>query len=471
MPVNFVKGFESLHAESAPTPLPLSGTLPEWLSGSLLRTGPSLFEIGKEKYLHWFDGLAMLHRFAIGNGEITYSNKFLQGNSYKAAMQTGKIVAPEFATLPKRSLLGRIKALTKALEADNAAVNVTQIAGDYLAITELPALVKFDPQTLQTKGHFTYGDNLSMQVSSAHPHYDFSRKLFISYGIKFSRTSEYLIFSIAEGSTQRNLIATLPVKAASYMHSFAITENYIILVEFPLYFNVILLGLSLKSFIGSTSWKPQEGTRFLVINKSDGKLVKTYQGEAFFSFHHINAYEENGDIVMDLSAYPDNSIIDSFYLDKLRHPVGKILPAAEFRRYRLPATGTHADYETLVNEEFDLPRINYAANNSRSYRYTYGASVRKDRPNEFFNQLVKVDVENRTTKTWYADDCYPGEPVFVAKRGADEDSGVLLSVVLDGNRGKSFLLVLDANTFEEIARAETPHLIPFNFHGQFFSGV
>jgi carotenoid cleavage dioxygenase-like enzyme len=44
---------------------------------------------------------------------------------------------------------------------------------------------------------------------------------------------------------------------------------------------------------------------------------------------------------------------------------------------------------------------------------------------------------------------------------------VVLSVVLDSRAGRSFLLVLDAVSFEELARAEAPHHIPFGFHGQF----
>ena len=44
----------------------------------------------------------------------------------------------------------------------------------------------------------------------------------------------------------------------------------------------------------------------------------------------------------------------------------------------------------------------------------------------------------------------------------------MLSVVLDTNAGRSFLLVLDAGSFEEMARADAPHHIPFGFHGQYF---
>jgi carotenoid cleavage dioxygenase-like enzyme len=85
--------------------------------------------------------------------------------------------------------------------------------------------------------------------------------------------------------------------------------------------------------------------------------------------------------------------------------------------------------------------------------------------------LVKVDVTDGSYRSWAQDGAWAGEPVFVPRPGADgaEDAGVVLSVVLDADAGRSFLLVLDAQSFEEIARAQAPHHIPFGFHGQFFS--
>jgi carotenoid cleavage dioxygenase-like enzyme len=41
-------------------------------------------------------------------------------------------------------------------------------------------------------------------------------------------------------------------------------------------------------------------------------------------------------------------------------------------------------------------------------------------------------------------------------------------VVLDPVDDRSFLLVLDADTFAERARATVPHAIPFGFNGQYF---
>jgi carotenoid cleavage dioxygenase-like enzyme len=83
--------------------------------------------------------------------------------------------------------------------------------------------------------------------------------------------------------------------------------------------------------------------------------------------------------------------------------------------------------------------------------------------------MVKIDIDQRLAHTWYQEGQYPGEPVFIPAPDAQaEDEGVILSVVLDSAAGRSYLLVLDAQRFTELARAEVPQHIPFGFHGQFF---
>ena len=39
---------------------------------------------------HWFDGLAMLHRFAIGDGRVSYANRFLREPLVPAAQEHGR---------------------------------------------------------------------------------------------------------------------------------------------------------------------------------------------------------------------------------------------------------------------------------------------------------------------------------------------------------------------------------------------
>jgi beta,beta-carotene 9',10'-dioxygenase len=61
-----------------------------------------------------------------------------------------------------------------------------------------------------------------------------------------------------------------------------------------------------------------------VIDKETGAIVRRAETEACFSFHHVNAFKEDGAVVLDLVAYPDARIIDALYLDELR--AGKAVP-------------------------------------------------------------------------------------------------------------------------------------------------
>ncbi|CAG8679156.1 10662_t:CDS:1, partial [Scutellospora calospora] len=71
---------------------------------------------------------------------------------------------------------------------------------------------------------------------------------------------------------------------------------------------------------------------------------------------------------------------------------------------------------------------------------------------------------------WGSENHYPSEAVFVPRPGKinDEDDGVLLSIVFDSENNKSLLLILDARTMNELARADLPQVVPLSFgHGAF----
>ncbi len=465
---HFDIGFTTLNQEIVCDALPVRGTLPSWLSGTLLRTGPAQFEVGQEHYRHWFDGLAMLHRFSFHAGAVSYANRFLQSKTYQANREAGTITYGEFATDPCRSLFKRLATTFTREVSDNANVSISKLGEDFVALTEVPLPVMFDPQTLETLGVFAFDDTLAGQVTTAHPHYDPHLHTGINYLAHLSGKSSYNVYAITEGDRQRRLLGTIPTEEPAYMHSFGMTEHYVVLAEYPLVVNPLSMLLSGKPFIENYHWKPERGTHFLVLDKRDGSLVGRYESEPFFAFHHVNAFERENEVVVDLSAYPDATIIQDLYLENLIGPDSRAVSDGQLRRYRIPLGGAISGYDVLSEESFDLPRINYAQSNGRDYRFAYGASRRKETLDDFQHQLVKVDVHTRETQRWFEEDCYPGEAIFVAAPDATgEDEGVLLSVVLDGKKGTSFLLVLDATSFRELARASVPHHIPFSFHGMY----
>ena len=266
-----------------------------------------------------------------------------------------------------------------------------------------------------------------------------------------------------------------------YYHSFGMTENYFIHVENPLfmsniawfalmkimdwaYFDMIKEDISKPSIISLIDWKT-------------GKLVQRYIAEHFFVFHHINAYEDGNEIVMDLSGYDDGSVIHDLYLRNLKiEQTFRKSPPASLRRYRLPVAPTlesknplvlpkgndGLDYE-LIFGDFELARINYFKFNTKPYKYAYGVAFR-------MQGLAKVNVETKESIAWKEKGTVASEPVFVeAPDAKEEDDGVILSMVIGLGGKKSFLLILDAKMFKEIARAEVQYQFAPSLHGDFWS--
>lgn len=437
-------GFRTLEHETALAALPVEGELPAWLAGTLVRTGPAKFEVGGRSYRHWFDGLAMLHRFAFADGAVSYANRYLESRAYAAARDEGRIAYSEFATDPCRSLFRKAATLFSPPRfGDNANVSVDRIGDELVALSETPLPVVFDPETLATLG---VGAPAPGQLTIAHPHRHPRTGERVSYATHFGPVTTYRIYS------EREELTRIVVNRPAYMHSFAITERHLVLAEFPFVALPVAIPLSGRPFIENYRWRPRRGTRFRIVDLETGKL-RTAHGPAFFAFHHVNAFEEDGDIVVDVCAYDDAEIVGALYLDRLRSEAP--LPAPELRRYRIGADGV--EVERLADVGLELPRIDYKHDNGRPYRYVYGVGPRA--AGDFLNQIVKVDVVVKTARTWHEEGAFPGEPVYV--------NGVLLSVVLDAE--SSFLLVLDAGDLRELARARVPHHIPFGFHGRYLT--
>jgi beta,beta-carotene 9',10'-dioxygenase len=462
-PADYALGFSSLTDETVLDELPQSGEMPQWLNGSLLRTGPALFEVGERKMRHWFDGQAMLHRFTVAGGKVSYANRFLEGRAYRAARE-GEIAYSEFATDPCRSLFKRAQALFAPGTAltDNANINVTKLGDRFIAMTETPIPVQFDPETLAAAGVSPY--EVPGHLTTAHPHRDRNSGAMLNYAAKLGPRSSYRFFEVGAEATQPAIVGSVAVREPAYMHSFGLSERWFVLVEFPLVVNPLHLARLNRPYIENYRWRPELGTRLSLLDRVSGEVVDGFETDACFGFHHVNAYDDDGEVVVDICAYSDASVIEDLYLDRLR--AGKPLPDNELVRFRLNLDRKTVTRERLSDQGLELPRINYGLCNERPYRYVWGIYAGDS---GWVERIVKVDTDDGRALSWSRPGQWPSEPVFVARPGGEgEDDGVLLSVVLDGDRGTSSLLVLDARTLEQVAAAETPHHIPYSFHGQFF---
>ena len=457
---NYALGFSTLNKELAPQSVRVQGALPPWLEGTLVRTGPARFEVEQQSLRHWFDGFAMLHAFSFRGGKATYANKFLQSKAYSYAQQHGKIGYREFASDPCRSIFKRFVHMFCRPQngTDNGNVNIAKIADKFVALTEIPLPVAFDLKTLRATGIVEY--DIQGDYTTAHPHYCAQETL--NFVTHFAKNSTYNVYRMSR--TRRTLIGSIPAKKPAYIHSFGLTQNYVIIIEYPFTVTPLCLLATGKPFIENFRWRAQQKTRIMLMHRTTGAFAH-YTAEPFFAFHHINAFEQGENVIIDLCAYEDAAIIQALYLDRLRGTNGDAAPIGQFRRYTISRAS--ASCEVVSDDLAELPRINYEAANAKPYRFAYGLG--RHNPHSFLDKIVKVDIPARSSAVWCEAACYPGEPVFVpGPHAKHEDEGVILSVVLNAKKGVSFLLVLDARTFAEIARCEVPHHIPFGFHGNFY---
>jgi len=313
---------------------------------------------------------------------------------------------------------------------------------------------------------FGYSEALKGQVSTAHPHYDAKRACHYNYIADFGLKSLYRLVSIGDDCAER-LVAALPVERPAYMHSFGMSADHLILTDFPLVVNPLDLRLSGKPFIRNYRWEPERGLTFHVVEKDSGRLVRAAKVDATFAFHHVNSFAGKGGLEVDVIVYPDATIIDQLYLVPLCASA-PITATGKLTRFHIPlASEAAVTRRTLAEVPLELPRINYEAHAGKPYRYVWGTGI--EAKGDFLDSIVKIDTKTGTVAKWYEAGLYPGEPVFVPALSAKaEDDGVLLSIVLDTGKDRSFLLVLDAASLKELARATAPHAIPFHFHGNYF---
>ncbi|MDX2163269.1 MAG: carotenoid oxygenase family protein [bacterium] len=455
--------------------LKVEGTIPDWLTGTLLRNGPGQFEVAHASYPHWFDGQCMMYRYTFQNGRVSFANAFLQSQSYLQDNANGEINFTGVATPTPKGIWPRIVGLFHPKPTDNCNINFDKQAGEYLALTELPASYVIEPFSLDTLELFQYDDTINVDMETAHPHYRDDGTI-INYMLKMGLRSTYEIYHVA-GRT-RTKLASLPRWSPAYMHSFGYTGRYVVLTENPMRLppitGILDVAFQINPFIFNFKWDGTQPTTFTVVDLQTGQVVTQADSDPIYTFHHINSYVEGDEIVHDLAAYRNNDVWKALYLDVLRSDHFMQTPSYIYR-YRIPLNqGKHTTIkpEQIGTVQFELPRINYPAYNAKPYQYAYGVGVQSEQHPDFPNQIAKVDVTSGDAKTWYVEGNYPSESYFVANpAGTAEDDGVVLSTVYNSHTDDSFLLVLDAASFTEIARAPLPYRIPFGFHGMFYPGL
>jgi carotenoid cleavage dioxygenase-like enzyme len=456
-------GFETQREELSGRRLPVDGTIPAWLSGQYVQNGPGQFEIGGTTLDHWFDSLAMVRGFVFDDG-ISYTNRFVRSRDFEFARETGQVRTPFPGTPSDRPVWTRLRQLFAGEFLDNPVVGIARLGDQLAAITESPTALTLDPETLETTGRIDLTAGLDVDTTLGHPHYDPRRGALVNLGVEFGREMRYTLFRRRDGRVERT--ATVDVEDAPYVHSFGLTDRYAVVPSMPFGPNPlsVLLGtVTRRTFVDAFERFDRPG-RFHVIDRETGDTVARPRVDPCFIYHQVNAFEDGESIVLDAISYPDDSAMEGLTVANLRSPDPSV-PRGNLRRFRLPLDGGPATVRTLREGPMEFPVVDYPADLGRAYDRVFVAAGQEGEG--VATTLARVSVPDGEAVTWSEDGCYPGEPMFVRAPPEADSEGVVISVAVTEER--STLLVLDAETMTELARAPLPHRLPYGFHGQFYS--
>lgn len=476
---------------------------------------------------HWFDGFSCVHRFQIdfpdgsSTPKVTYRSRRTVDEYINMVRTTGKLETATFGAKrdPCESFFQKVMSIFvpklkneknvgvtlsinmpgsekvargKPLETSNHTSGIKTLC----AKTDSSALKLIDPETLEPKGYARQSalhPDLRGPFSAAHAKSDPNTGDMYNFNLEFGALGcTYRVFRVSAATGETEILATFPGTPA-YIHSIFLSESYVIVCVWNSHITWNGIGLLWhKNIVDAIApFDPNSKARWYVVDrKSDKGLVATFESDPFFCFHSINAWEEPSasdksktDVIVELSMFENLDVVKRFYYDNIISSIDTPEFNGEKRmsclpmqtRFRLPSVDAGLPPTTPLPAELvfkaekfnsmELGTIN-PAYLLRPHRYTYGCADRLR--STFFDGIVKFDNHTMKSIFWEVEGHTPGEPIFIADpEGTEEDDGILLSVVLDGYKEKSYLLVLKAKDLSVLGRADMHGPMSFGFHGTF----
>ncbi|RUP49150.1 carotene dioxygenase [Jimgerdemannia flammicorona] len=348
-----------------PVKINVAGSLPSWLGGVLYRTGPGKFNIplGDNSMYHIqhpFDGLSLVHRFEFdgSSNTVTYNSRYTAKGVEKRIIERDNTLL-FFGPDPCKTVFDKISSVFHHItgmgkirdrqdndpssEIINVAVTPNYpiprgerfegLGSQGLVVkTDANMVQVLDEVTLEPKKIFTYTDfepDIIGQLSAAHHQEDPATGETVNFVMEMGAMVQFHVFSVSpSGVTTKfepiyqNLVDPDEKRSAlkpAYVHSFSMTEKYIVVPNYPYWFSYG--GLSTLwhgSIYESFFWDGTKPTLFHVLDRETKKHVATFQADAYFAFHTVGAWDEediDGDdvIVFDVCAYESADIIGASF--------------------------------------------------------------------------------------------------------------------------------------------------------------
>ncbi|VFQ75925.1 unnamed protein product [Cuscuta campestris] len=428
----------------------------------------------------------MIHGLRIKDGKATYVSRFVKTSRLKQEQYFGGAKFMKIGDLKGMSgllmvymqmLRAKLKVLDLSYGTGTANTALVYHHKKLLALSEgdKPYVVKvLEDGDLQTLGMMDYDERLTHSFT-AHPKVDPITGEMFTFG--YSTTPPYITYRVVSRGGEMYEPVPITIPEPVMMHDFAITENYAIFMDLPLYFRPKEMVKN-KEFI--FKFDNTKKARFGVLPRyaKNEMLIKWFELPNCFIFHNANAWEEGDEVVLITCR------LENLDLDMVNGPVKKDLEnfANELYEMRFNMKSCQASQKKLSASSVDFPRVNENYT-GRKQRYVYGTILNNIAK---VKGVIKFDLhaEPETMKTQLevggnvqgifdlGPSKFGSEAVFVPRQPGttcEEDDGYLIFFVHDETTGKSAVNVIDAKTMssDPVAVVELPKRVPYGFHAFF----
>jgi all-trans-8'-apo-beta-carotenal 15,15'-oxygenase len=473
---DWASAFRNVTVELDDVPLTAArGEVPAALMGTLYRNGPGRLERGGHWVHHPFDGDGMIAALRFDAGRVQLRNRFVRTEGWQAEETAGRYLY--------RGVFGTAKPggwLANAFDLrlkNIANTHVVRLGDQLLALWEAAEPHALDPDTLETRGLSRLDGLLKPgEAFSAHPHFDpghHGAPRMVTFGVKSGPRSTIRLMEFAAGGSEAGTLLserrdTFP--GFAFLHDFALTPDWAVFLQNAIAFQPLPYLLGQAGAAQCLKSKPGARGSFWLIPRESGAHAgeppRIFEAPEGFVFHHLNAFQEGDEVVVDSIFYGDFPSIgpgtDFRAIDFDTIPEGQLV------RCRLDLATGAVSSERLNERCCEFAMVN-PERQGLPARYSWMAVAERERGNDPLQALMKLDLASGERRVWSAAPRgFVSEPVMVPRPGATaEDDGWLLTLVWNGARCASDLVILDAASMAEVAVMELPLAIPYGLHGSF----
>ena len=439
------------------------GEVPKDLNGMYFRNGPNAFYQPDWRY-HAYDGDGMVHAVQFDHGKVTYRNRWVQTQGLQEERAAG------------HSLWKGLKEPMRQDRPDQPLKNTANTdvkfhAGRLVTMWYRSGMpYALDPVTLETLGTADYDGAFDKISAHSRPDVHTGELMFFDYSL----TAPYMQYGVIGPDRKLRNKIEIPLDGPRLPHDMAITDNYSILHDFPLWPD----AEALKAGRYKVRFHADQPSRFAVVPRhGTANQIRWFEAKPTYMLHVVNAWEEGDVIVMVGTPYrihetPEGEL-DARRLERTINQRQRDFMLYEWR-FDLSTGKTHERViDDVLNTEF--PVIN-GAYQGRKNQFTYNVLFPQGgREEPRFPGLVKYDINTGGYVAYSAGPQYfYNEPGFAPRDNSQsEDDGYLVMPVWNPVDARSEIQIFDCKGARlaegPVARILVPQRIPHGFHATFVS--